>query len=101
LGIGTYQFNEVIKGSRSFTTARVNEFDLDNYQLKISNLGIGGTIKGFYPGETVIGQSSGAEFVVRSITIDDLYDKYAQNDEIELEADGLIDFTESNPFGNY
>jgi len=101
LGIGTFQFNEVIQGSRSFTTARVMDYNFDNYILKLSNLGIGGTIKGFFPGETVIGQSSGAEFVVRSISLDDLDDKYAQNDEIELEADNLIDFTESNPFGNY
>lgn len=101
LGIGTFQFNEVIQGSRSFTTARVMDYNFDNYTLKLSNLGIGGTIKGFFPGETVIGQSSGAEFVVRSISLDDLDDKYAQNDEIELEADNLIDFTESNPFGNY
>jgi hypothetical protein len=31
----------------------------------------------------------------------DLYDKYSQNDEIEGEADLIIDFSESNPFGNY
>lgn len=101
LGIGTFQFNEIVKGSRSFTTARVMDYNFDNYILKLSNLGIGGTITGFVAGESVIGQSSGADFVVRSIVIDDLYDKYAQNDEIELEADSLIDFTESNPFGNY
>jgi len=101
LGIGTYLFNEVVQGSRSYTTARVKDWNLDNYILEISNLGIGGTITGFYPGETIVGQTSGAEFSLRSVVIDDLYDKYAQNDEIELEADALLDFTESNPFGNY
>ena len=31
----------------------------------------------------------------------DIYDAYAQNDEIEEEADTFLDFSESNPFGNY
>ena len=31
----------------------------------------------------------------------DLYDKYSQNDEIEEEADLILDFSESNPFGSY
>jgi hypothetical protein len=31
----------------------------------------------------------------------DLYDKYSQNDEIEAEADLILDFSESNPFGEY
>ena len=30
-----------------------------------------------------------------------LHDKYEENDEIESEADLIIDFSESNPFGNY
>ena len=28
-------------------------------------------------------------------------DDYKQNDEIEFEADQILDFTEKNPFGNY
>jgi hypothetical protein len=31
----------------------------------------------------------------------DLYDKYSQNDEIEEEADFIVDFSESNPFGTF
>ena len=29
----------------------------------------------------------------------DIYDEYDSNDEIEAEADLLLDFTQSNPFG--
>jgi len=28
-------------------------------------------------------------------------DKYNQSEDIEIEADGILDFTESNPFGNF
>jgi len=34
-----------------------------------------------------------------SYNADDTYDKYTENDEIESEADDILDFTESNPFG--
>ena len=30
----------------------------------------------------------------------DTYSAYDSNDEIESEADDLLDFTQSNPFGN-
>jgi hypothetical protein len=29
-----------------------------------------------------------------------LSDNYAENDIIEIESNGIIDFNESNPFGN-
>ena len=31
---------------------------------------------------------------------DDVIDPYTDNDNIEIEADGILDFSESNPFGN-
>ena len=31
----------------------------------------------------------------------DIYDDYSNNDEFELEADEIIDFAETNPFGTY
>ena len=31
----------------------------------------------------------------------DIYDKYDTNDEIEAEADLIVDFTQSNPFGTF
>jgi len=100
-GIGTYLINEVIEGTRSRTRARVKEWDKDTKILKISFVGIGSTTKGFLPGETIVGKESGAIYSVQTFNQMDLYDKYSQNDEIEEEADLILDFSESNPFGSY
>jgi hypothetical protein len=100
-GFGTYLFNEVIRGSRSQIRARVKSWDKDTNILKISNVGIGATQLTFIPGETIIGTESGALYTVQGFERMDTYDKYSQNDEIEEEADLIVDFSESNPFGNY
>jgi hypothetical protein len=39
-------------------------------------------------------------YKLRIIETYNIVDKYAQNDIIETEADTIIDFSESNPFGN-
>jgi len=100
-GIGTYLFNEIVRGSRSQTRARVKNWDQDTKILKISNVGIGETQSAFLPGETIIGTESGALYSVQRYDQMDTYDKYSQNDEIEAEADLILDFSESNPFGTY
>jgi len=100
-GFGTYLFNEVVRGSRSEIRARVKSWDADTNILKISNVGIGATQLLFLPGETIIGTESGALYTVQSHERMDTYDKYSQNDEIEEEADLILDFSESNPFGTY
>ena len=95
-GIGTFQFNEVITGSTSGTTARVKEWLPNTNTLKISY--VDGT---FTNGELIVGAASSATYAVDFHTNDDTYDKYTDNDDIETEADLILDFTESNPFGNY
>ena len=100
-GIGTYLFNEIVRGSRSQIRARVKSWDGDTKILKISNVGIGATQLTFLPGEAIIGTESGALYTVQGFDRMDTYDKYSQNDEIEEEADLILDFTESNPFGTY
>jgi len=100
-GIGTFTFNEIITGQTSNTVARVKSWDQDTRVLKLANVGIGTTTAGFLPGETIVGTISSARYTVKSYVHDDTYDKYTQNDEIEEEADDLLDFTESNPFGEY
>ena len=57
--------------------------------------------KTILPGETVVGSSSSTVYAVQSYNKDDIYDEYASNDEIEAEADLILDFTQSNPFGSY
>ena len=100
-GFGTYLFNEIVIGSRSKTRARVKNWDKDESILKISNVGIGVTQLGFFPGETITGTESGALYTVETFDKNDTYNKYNQNDEIEEEANIILDFSESNPFGNY
>jgi hypothetical protein len=100
-GIGTYHFNEIVEGSRSRTQARVKSWDVNTNTLKVSFVGIGRTTRGFIPGEIIVGAASSARYSVKSYDDMDIYDAYAQNDEIEEEADTFLDFSESNPFGNY
>ena len=99
-GIGTYLFNEVVQGMRSGTQARVKSWDIDTGILQVGNVGIGTTTTGFFPGEDIKGLTSGALFSV-SVFSDDTTDKYNEGDIFESEADLLIDFSESNPFGSF
>ena len=187
-GRGNFLLNDIVTGQTSGTQARVKEWDSDTKILKVSNVGIGTTTKGFLPGEEihsttviyvpsptvssqnapigvnstrfvgvetsgmVIGQEiSPVDGVIavgttvlaleppvapalfgnilmsraslntsESVTINvstgstqlvvynvkahdtrDIYDSYSDNDEFETEADAIIDFAESNPFGTF
>ena len=100
-GIGTYFFNEIVQGMRSGTQARVKNWDIDTGILSISNIGIGTTTTGFFRGEDVKGLTSGALFSVSEFDKEDSTDKYNEGDIFESEADLLIDFSESNPFGSF
>jgi len=95
-GIGTFWRNEVVTGSRSGATARVKRW---NKSTNILQVGI--TSGTFYPGELITGAKSGAEYEINVSAANTSIDKYSQNDEFEAQADNILDFTESNPFGNY
>ena len=95
-GIGTYWFNEVVTGSRSGASARVKNWDTDTNILRV-----GITTGTFYPGEIITGSKSGAAYETKVSAANTETDKYRQNEEIELQADSIIDFSESNPFGTY
>ena len=99
-GVGTYQFNEIVQGMRSGTQARVKNWDQDTGILSISQVGIGTTTTGFFKGEDIKGLTSGALFSVSAFD-DDTEDKYNEGDIFESEADLIIDFSESNPFGSF
>ena len=100
-GIGTYHFNEVVQGMRSGTQARVKNWDKDTGILKVGNVGIGTTTTGFFAGEDIKGLESGALFSVSTFDDDNSTDNYNEGDIFESEADLLIDFSESNPFGSF
>ena len=95
-GTGNFIFNEEVVGSRSGTIARVKSWDKDTNILEISiNDGQ------FYPGELIVGSASSARYSIKEHIMTSLHDKYEENDQIQTEADLIIDFSESNPFGNY
>ena len=47
------------------------------------------------------GTTAFVAYNVREYDKRDIYDEYSDNDEFETEADSIIDFAESNPFGTY
>jgi hypothetical protein len=96
-GFGTYIFNEIIIGSTSGTQARVKSWDQDTKVLKVSFV----NNSGFYPGEIIVGSASSATYAVSTVGEFNIDDKYGENDVIEDEADSIIDFSQSNPFGYY
>lgn len=94
IGIGTYIFNEVVVGSSSSTSARVKDWDATTSILEVS------IVTGdFIEGEIIVGQESGARYTLGHEEEYDLVTPFAQNDVIEREAEGIVDFTQQNPFG--
>ena len=47
------------------------------------------------------GSTSFISYSIREYDKRDIYDSYSDNDEFETEADAIIDFAESNPFGTF
>ena len=94
VGYGTYIYNETVVGSFSGYTARVKSWNATTNKLELSNI-----TGDFVPGETLVGSASSASYQIKVATIDNLVDPFAQNKEIQLEADTIIDFSEKNPFG--
>jgi len=94
-GSGNYSFNETITGGTSGATARIRTWDAVTNELEIYN--ITGT---FVRGETITGSSSGASHLIRLIDLTNFDDAgFGDNDEFELQADAILDFSENNPFG--
>ena len=93
-GTGNYIFNEIVTGSVSGATARVRTHSSVTNELEIGN--ISGTFK---INEDLTGGSSGAVQRIRLIDLTNFDDGFGENDEFELQADAILDFSEGNPFG--
>ena len=92
--LGSYTFNEIITGSTSGTTARVRSWSSITNILEVSK--VSGE---FIAGETLVGTASSASRTLRSIDAFAVEDGYSDNEIIETEADSIIDFSNTNPFG--
>ena len=91
---GNFIFNELVRGSTSGCEARMRTWDATTNVLEVAS--ITGT---FILGETIVGTASSASRVLRKIDLDPLDDGFADNLNIETQADSILDFTEQNPFG--
>jgi hypothetical protein len=91
---GNFIFNEVVVGSQSGVTARVKSWNSVTNVLQVSQ--INGS---FIPGENIVGSASSASHYLRSVDVYAARDGYNDNENIEEEADQIIDFNEINPFG--
>ena len=91
---GDFVFNEIVTGSTSGTKARVRTWDTNTNTLELGN--VTGT---FVTGETIVGSQSSATHTIFSLDVEPAEDGFAQNATIETEADGILDFSERNPFG--
>lgn len=94
VSFGSFIFNEVVTGSESGVTARVRSWNSTTNVLEVSQ--INGE---FIPGENIVGSASSASHYLRKIDIFSAKDGFANNEEIEVEADKIIDFSQTNPFG--
>ena len=97
-----YQFKEVVRGVSTGTTAIVSDWDRDTRVLEVTKL----SAPGFTVGEFVVGigttlLGSDAKYRISTISDQDEVDTFADNDTFESQADSILDFTESNPFGEY
>jgi hypothetical protein len=94
VSFGDYDYNEVVTGTKTGTTAYVKSWDALNRVLKLS------VVDGVFAlGESIVGAA--ASYRVLSIKNNEFLDAYAQNIEIEEESDLIIDFSQKNPFGEY
>ena len=91
---GDFIFNEVVTGSTSGTTARVRTWNSTTNVLEVSS--VSGT---FTIGEDIVGSTSGASHALRVVDLEAADDGFADNFDIETEADSILDFSEGNPFG--
>jgi len=95
VGFGTYKEKEMVVGSATSVTARVKTWNAFTRNLELSNI-----TGQFKKGENLVGQISGATYQIQAINTDDINDPYAQNDQIQYQANLIVDFSEKNPFGS-
>ena len=94
ISTGNFEFNESVRGVSTGTTGYVKDWDADTRVLKVSIVG-----GNFANGELIVGAATTHK--IFSIETFEQDDPYAENIEIEDEADDILDFSQKNPFGNY
>lgn len=96
IGVGTYRYGDIIRGVSTGTTAFVASWDNPTLTMRARNL-----TGRFAPGEIIIGAGTtfdSVAYTLNTINYDD-DDPFEQNQEIQSAASTILDFSESNPFG--
>ena len=99
-GTGKFVNDEIIyQGPNlSFSTAQAVVYDLTpNIHVDVIR------VQGNFVSGNVVGNTSGAQWIINTIsdtaTMNNAFEDVVDNARIESESDGIIDFTEHNPFG--
>lgn len=96
-GSGDYEELEIVTGQTSGTTGKVIKWSNPNKILHLIDV-----TGEFLVNEILIGQSSSTSRSINTFkTLDMDLLNYAKNKSIEDEGNLIIDFSESNPFGEY
>ena len=96
-GSGDFVAEEIVTGGNSNVTATVKSWNSATRQLVVYNRsGI------FSIPETITGNTSGAAWTSATYnTLNNMNSETDQNFTLETQADAILDFTESNPFGDF
>jgi len=97
-GFGEYESNEIVTGSISGVQAKVKSWNSTTKVLKVYQMN-----GEFSNNDIIVGSISNASYMIKPQSKYDTLnfsDPFADNKNIELEADSIIDFSDKNPFGN-
>ena len=96
-GTGDFVAGEIVTGGSSNVTSEVKTWNSATRQLVVYNR------SGIYAiPETLTGNTSGAAWTSATYnTLNNMNSETDQNFTLETQADAIIDFTESNPFGDF
>ena len=100
-GDGDFIYNELVEGKTSGTQARVRGWDGVNKVLQITNLDPEKEDVDFSPEEVIVGKTSRARYSLKRWDIKTPTDKYSGSDEIQEEANEIVDESEFNQFGSF
>lgn len=99
-GFGTFIDGEIVIGQTSGTEARVRTW-INVTPESEKTLKVYVNDGQFVPGEIVIGTESSAIYTIKDYDTYSRNDKYNQNDDFEEGGLNIIDFSETNPFGEF
>ena len=92
---GDFKIGESVTGGSTGNQAVLADWDAKEGWLKLK-----APTGDFLINEILMGSDTGSQVTINSFDpIDSTDDKYYDNVEFELEADDILDFSESNPFG--